>query len=543
MNWTAIRNRATAWALAALPWLVSLLVLAVLCHRFNILTVCKVWAEQKQDLPDPRLWLLVPTAGMVAVVLQWFQGWRSRALATVAAVLLAAVLPLLPVGILYLSLFVPVAALAHAAFRRYRDAAPWDTPLIASACLVLVLAVAARIRTLALLSLLPRPLDPDAMGYLQFANERVGYDTEYREPAFIWLLQLLKNFSGGDYSHPAGRLYGLFLGLAAITLVFEFVRRFFGLVPAIVAGLLYSMGTELLFLSVRALREDVIVATFFLFAGAYLKTWGAPPTLRAYLLLGLAAAPGILLRLNTNLFVTAAVLIHFAGAAWKHRPHPRAYALPLIAIAAAILPLTPYLVYCQMKYKDAFYRTGLEARYFANIELAGKHPEIPTREQFEQENYTGGPMKMSTYLFRYHTVGQLVSGAWDGAVRLLGGDLAEHAYRSVHTRTQEKSKLLWLHFLGLFAYLLAPRRLVLLGLLGLFHAPSLYLVQFRWFDPRLVTVAFVGFYVGCGLAVATLIEWGARLMRATAPTDVKSQDLQSAGVKLKGGKKRHPRDR
>lgn len=522
-----LRSRAelvVSAVVSAVPVLLGLVVLAILCHRYDLLTICSEWAKNRTVPPSLHLSLVPATAVCAGLATAAFHSWRNRAVVAVVAIVLAFLLPVFPPSILYIFLVSPPLVLLWVLFDKFRTGARLDPLLLPGTCLLLLIALAAFTRTLVLRAILPKTLDPDSIGYLQLARDSWGYDTHFREPGFIWVLQLLKFFSGADYSDAAGRLYGVFLGLGSLAVTFEVVRRFFGLLPALVAGTFYAMGSELTFVSARVLREDTIIASFMLYSAVYLRMWGNLPRRSSYLLLGLAAAPILLLRLNSNSFIVLSMLAHFAWAAWCHRPHLRQYAWLMAGVCVAAAPIIPYLVYCKQKYNDPWYKTGLEARYFANIELAGKHPELPTREEFERENYAGGPMKMSTYLFRYHTLGQLLEGAWKGTTRLLVGDFARYGYRILNTRGFDQPPIFGLHLLGLAAYFLNARRRVLLGLFVLFHLPSLYLVHFQWFDPRLLTVAFVGFYVGCGLALVTAVRWTQRLVRAASPEPVRTAE-------------------
>jgi hypothetical protein len=102
----------------------------------------------------------------------------------------------------------------------------------------------------------------------------------------------------------------------------------------------------------------------------------------------------------------------------------------------------------------------------------------------------------------------------------------------------------WWHYLGLLANLIWRDSRLFLALVFLFHAPSLYLVHFIWFDPRLHTTAFAASYVGCGLAVLALWEGGKRFLAMTSPAATSKHEVQvrprtgTAAAKRRSGKAR-----
>lgn len=536
VNWNAA-------AAAAVPWAVVLSALTALAHQFDLQTVCARFAEapSRATLPPSGLWMIATAAGGAGLVAAIPRTLPRRLAAGGAALAAVLILGLLPPPLLAVGFLAPLVAFAMAARSRIQGE-PVHMDLVAGGLLVLILSYAASTRYEALLAALPRPLDPDADGYLKIAEQHRGWSTQFREPLYIWILQI-GHLLGGAYGGAFLRLVGVGTSLLSIGVVFALCWRWIGKAAAVVAAGLYASRPVMVGTAAQGLREDVVIATTFLFLLACLNVWGKAPSWRGYAALGLAGAAAVLLRLSSLNFVTVLTVVTVGVALWKRRPPLKRSAPALVPFVLLAVLVMPYLAHCGKLYGDPFFAVNFAFRYYANVELAGKHPDMPTPEQVAADGYAGPPITAGEYLFKYHTVPQLASGIFQGMKRLGFGDLVEMAFRS-RGQARVHPVIYVFHLAGLAALLLPGRRFILAGLVW-FHAPLFFLASFRWFDPRLLTVAFVGYYVGVGAAATTAIALVRRLLAAREAEEPaparsarrkvhKAERQKRAGVKSEG---------
>lgn len=496
----------------ALPVLTSLAAVFILAHLKDFETVCRRYAEAPSPLTAPprALWMAVTLASAAGLVTAFSQKLGHRALLAAAASLAVAVVALLPAELMAVGFLAPVAVFAMAVRDVMKGkAVRWD--LIAGTFLVLILSYGAFHRYLFLVNLLPAQLDPDVEGYITIAQQESGWKTKFREPLFIWILQLF-SFAGGTLSPVFIRLTGVALSLASIAVIFEFCRRTIGCTAAVVAGLLYAGVPFMAYIAARGLREDLAIATTFLFIGSCLHVWNRQPAIASYCVLGLAGAAAVLVRLNSLNFVMALMVITFAWIVWKQRPTARRSILFALPIAITLLLTLPYLLYLKQTYGDPFFTVNWAFRFYANVELVGKHPDIPSAEEIARDGYAGPPISAREYLFKYHSIPQLVSGMATGTWRLLLGDYMRVAFGT--PRTGGLLAMAYLaHLAGLASMFLPGRRFTLFAL-AWFHLPMLYIASLRDFDPRLLSAAYVGYYVAVGSAAAALVSFWRRSTNA-----------------------------
>lgn len=487
------------------PHLVVLVALAILANQKDLLRVCLAWAEKKDraSVPDLNLWLIVPAACSAGLAVLCFDTWQRRAIAAGIALAALTIFGFSSTSSLYLAFAVPVVIAGYFLLHGLRHQA-WRWDLLAAAAITGVMAYAAQKRYLFLLQYLKEPLDPDSQMFLILAGRTSGWATEIREPLFLWLLQFAKLLMG-TYEHAAHRVGSVAFGLATVYFVYLFSRRFIGILAGLAAALLYAYSPFMSFMSVRVLREEVIIAGFLLYAAVYILQWGKRPTITGYVGLGLAGAVCIMLRLSSNLFVLSTLFVLFAFTAFRHKLPWRQWWMALILPVAAMLPIVPYLVHSQQKYGDPFHTVNITgARFYANVEFAGKHPDFPTKAQVEADGFAGGKITMGEYLFKYHSVSEVFSRMKEGASEMYFGRFSRWWYTSRNSGLN--SLLATATFLGLICMLWPRPRLLLSFLVLVFHAPAWFLMSFDYFDPRLVTVAFAFFTIAIGAAAQTALD-------------------------------------
>ena len=131
------------------------------------------------------------------------------------------------------------------------------------------------------------------------------------------------------------------------------------------------------------------------------------------------------------------------------------------------------------------------------------------------DGYAGKRVTAGEYLFRYHSIGEVIRGSARGFRNLYAGNYLQWNY---NPKSKQNGLLLLAHSLGLLAMLWPKRRLLVLGAVLLFHAPLYFLCSFYWFDPRLVVTQFVANYMFIGAAAATAV-WGVQRLLLFAGAD------------------------
>lgn len=510
--------------------LLGILAFVFITHIRDVLSVCKaVSAGNNRDAIREYvlLWLVVPASITPALIAAYTRSAKTGLLWGGGSLALVVATAFVPPQVQYLYLMVPFAGIAYLMIRRWRDGWPVDGAIAAS-LFAIVLTCAAKVRHLTLSALLRSPLDPDAMGYQLISQRPFGYATEFREPGYIWALKLTRIFSTGDYSDPAMRLYACLFSFFALGVLFLSAYRLFGLLVAFCASLLFACSYELAMDAVRVLREDLIIASVLAYLYFYWAYWRKPIRWQHYLLLGIIAAAGTLLRLHGITFYVLSLLVHFGVSWWTNGRALRQSWVAALAIAALAIPVAPYLVYCSKTYNNAMFINDIGMRFYANFELAGVDPRFPTKAEVNKDAYAGGPMKTGEFLFKYHTVGQVVKGSLAGMVRLYSGDLAQYAFKPFFDLDRQLLRtLVVLSLAGTVGLMFSTAGRIVFILLFLFHAPSFYLVQFKWFDPRLLTAAFVGFYIAAGVALTYTIAGARRLLAMASGTNTSTAHSRS----------------
>lgn len=526
--------------------LASLVVLAVVAHQLGPVDLVSKWAER--PTPDNALpswlWAVVPLAAALGVAVSAFKGIRGRLIATLAVVAVAAAVHPLGAHPAYYGGLVLPFALSGIAFYRMKRGVPLDVGLVHGSLLTVVLAVASYYRFAVLPGMALRELDIDATTFMAIAERSFIWNTDFREPLFIWMIKGMRLLAG-EYSAPALRLFGIGLSFVTVAVLFEFVRRHIGLIAAVIAALLYAMAPAFVFSAPRGLREDTTITLFLLFCMVYLRMWNSRPRLRDYLLLGFVLSLNIGIRMSSNGFGAGALAMLFAWGMWRHRVSWRLAWMPVLALAIGLAPYVPFFFHCHKKYGDAFFSVNIIAKFYSNLEFAGQ-PGFPTPEELKVDAFAGPPITMGEYMFGLLGPEQVTNRTLVGGMRLYlskrwidfptvaapwwnrngrewmfhFGDFNLQRQPLVRVMPGHIEAFLWLQTFGLLAMLLPGRRLFLF-LVFAFHAPGLFLAAIPEFDWRLLTLAIASFYVGIGALAESAMELVRRLaMRRLASPPV-----------------------
>lgn len=261
-----------------------------------------------------------------------------------------------------------------------------------------------------------KALQPDVAYYRRQALQTVNpFAAGLKSPLWPALhAPLVRTMADRDL---AMRLLSWTFGILMLPAVAMGIGRLFS-PPAgvIVAGML-AVNSFLIDLSTQGLREELGLCLWMgmlvLLFDARRFTWK-----RTVAAGGLA---GVLLLLrNTD----APVLILLLGYALirTRPPLPRTLAglaLPLVFVA-------PFYVNQFLAYGDAFYLEKRDARYHANLEFHGRPAppglSMPTEEQYSKDLYAGEPLSPAAYLFKHHSLPEIVANQWTGLKRTVMGE-------------------------------------------------------------------------------------------------------------------------
>ena len=532
-----------------LPTLTALGVWAAVAYQIHPIRMAESLATAPVS-PVPTasfLWVMAPFCAVFGLLTAAFTSLRHRIWASVGLVIFAAMLVAVspPTGVLITLTLVWGGMCGYVLWRRIHGYGTPDSHLVDGCFLVAILAVGSWFRFAVLAGMLHLPLDADAITFMSWAEESNIWNTRTREPLFIWMIKAMALFSGG-YSAEALRLFGIVLSLFTIIVLFFFVRRFIGLLAAVIASTLYAVAPAFVFSAPRGLREDTNISFFLLLVYLYLKVWNRSPRTRDYLFLGALLSLNIGLRMSSWLLGAGMLAMLFGWSVWRHGVLPRKIWQPIMALLIAFAPYLPYFVYAQREYGDPFKCVNIIAEFYANNEFAGQ-PGWPTVEEVKANSFSGPPTTMAQYMFVHQTPGEVLTKTFQGFFRLYlsprwtdfpycaapmwnryGYELIYH-FGNFNLHQNPLLKGVWvhgsgyyfLHILGLLALLLPGRRMVLF-LVFAYHAPGLFLAAKIDFDWRLLTLAMASFYIGIGALAQTagdVMIFGWRRLTVTEPTD------------------------
>lgn len=399
-------------------------------------------------------------------------------------------------------------------------------------CFLAVMAVALWYRIRAFTILYKTVPDPDVDGYVAIAKVSGFFDTQSREPLYIWMTKLVGVFCTNV---PFGlRVLSLVGGILAVSLVFYVAKRWFGLLAATVAGLSYAASPAMVYTATRGLREEWVILFLLWFALEYVATWGRPLTWRIGLRIGIPIGLSFLLRMSTFGVILPLFLPHMFWSIWKNRVESSwKHWLPgvVVAFCVSIVPTLPYLYYCQKQYHDPFYVNNfLGARFYANIEFAGILPGFPTREEIAKDAYAGSKITFREYVFKYHTISQIIDTHIDGITRLCVGDMPVFHYplwkytpldarikipNTIHAMKVKMGSpylsvpdlrlLVLFTFAGYLTLLFSLQGRLFTWVILVFHLQVLFLISLNEFDWRLITPFYVYLSIGWGAASAVVV--------------------------------------
>jgi hypothetical protein len=289
-----------------------------------------------------------------------------------------------------------------------------------AALILLVVGFIARWEVLDAKLLAAAPLSADAQTVRAIAESMTHpYATGIREPLWVWLLWVSHAVFGP--TALAGRMFSLSTYMLLLVVSYLLARRYpLGALPSLAVLGLLSVHPSLIQLSAEAHRTELYAAALVAVA-MFAFSSGMTATTRV---VGLAATSGLI-----ALTQLVGVIAAWTATLWAWGLRRISLAGVLLTMAATIVVVAPYGMYTSRVYGQAFYftRTLVPTFYrnheFVLVKRTGCEG-CPTLEQVVGNGYAGPPASMAEYLFRYHSVSEVLRRSVNGyALVFLPGPL------------------------------------------------------------------------------------------------------------------------
>lgn len=301
---------------------------------------------------------------------------------------------------------------SNAAWQWFRDRAIESSTHALAVAFVMTLAFQGRWS--ALVSSLEEPPSPDVATVLGLIRGMTGpYDTAVREPLWLWGVRAAE-WAWGD-NGLAARMFSLICSLLLVGLTYLFARTYLRhRMAALIALCVVGLSPTLVDSSIAGHRTELYGAALLIVALSALSNGWKPLARTCGLVSGVSL---------TVLTQSAGVLPAFAAALWccvRGRIRLRQFALVAVIATAVILP---HALDNQRHYGQAFYfaRTAVPT-FYRNYEFMMRGGPgcdgCPTPEQLRRSSYSGRPATMFEYLFRLHTLREVVGRTALGYVQV-----------------------------------------------------------------------------------------------------------------------------
>lgn len=310
-------------------------------------------------------------------------------------------------------------------------------------------------------------LEYDAKDYLDIATKysKGVFDTAaerppfVREPLYIWILKI--GFLVLPKTPSGLKVISLLISIGAIYMFYLFSRRMSGILPALGATYMIAVWRSMANMSVQGLREDLflLVISLFLFE-IFLKKRRSLLPIR----LGAVSALVLLVRISSFTFIFP-MLVY---AAFKKRITPLAL---ISSILLTLCFIAPHLLfnYKFQDSKDLLFSANIHARYYRNLEFAGK-PGYMTKEEFNNNPYGGAPVTTLSYLLKERSADELIKGAARGGIRIF---VTKFTYQNFFNQ----NNILLIVYLSGMIFLLIFKRWEFYLIYFLMSLPVLYLAN------------------------------------------------------------------
>ncbi len=348
-------------------------------------------------------------------------------------------------------IFISAVFVCYAILSFRKDKRLWQDNRIYLGLLFLLLVYGLEWRWTLLQKIWPLRLDPDAQGYLSLARQLSWlYDTGMREPLFIWLVKIFCSFTA--WSNLSLRLLTFCLSIGVIVVTYWAGVRFFNKMVGILAAGFISVALPFVKMSPRGLRFEIFIILFVVFFIRALSKNKKEQWAIASVFDGLIAGLACLVRLNTIGIILLLWLYQGIRMKWN-------YKMALIRIGVLLMLIAPHLYnnYQISHPPDPFHSVNIHTRYYCNQEFGGQ-PGFPSQEELARNAYTGEPISFLSYVFKLHSLGEVINRTALGLVSI---------YLGYYTKTVLFSNNLFfyiLFILGAVALLFSKKRILLLFL-------------------------------------------------------------------------------
>jgi 4-amino-4-deoxy-L-arabinose transferase-like glycosyltransferase len=266
--------------------------------------------------------------------------------------------------------------------------------------IAVIVAFGLRFRWLLQATLNSVPLAPDAGEYMRYGTyllQAMRYLDPKREPVFPVVVALF--FLVFGVSIATLRLLTVSLGTLMPYLTYRLSRKSLGGSTAIIASFLVATDYELIWNSTRGMREELfscllLIVLFYVFPEGKKKS-------AKFVYAGFVGALLCLTRLE-GLFVIAVVALYYI---WRSNVTPIRARVKFIAalLAVPLLAVLLWFGYSAIAFGDPFSTPTYPASCYFQYEFGGEFKRIT----------------MFDYIFRYHTIGQILSTSAIGFGRIL----------------------------------------------------------------------------------------------------------------------------
>ena len=243
-------------------------------------------------------------------------------------------------------------------------------------------------------------MEPDAVTYMNLAMQmRQPFDTEFREPLFIWFVRALITLT---YRSPLTlRLMTVILSLVVIALTYEVARRCWRSEWGVVAAAILAASPFLIMMSGRGLRTELYSIVLLgylwvLFRKNQEKSW------KNVVLHGVMAGLNNLMIVSSLTYTVPLLVIKGIVTRWKIKHIA-------VALGISFVILFPHLLNNRFNSRENewMFSNNIHARFYRNQEFKGQ-PGFPSVTDVSHDSYTGPHITTAQYIFGLHTLNEVI---------------------------------------------------------------------------------------------------------------------------------------
>jgi len=264
---------------------------------------------------------------------------------------------------------------------------------------IVLLAFALRFRWLLLAVQSSMPLAPDADYYMATASEllHLSYSSR-KEPMFPIVEALFLSVLG--VSTATFRFSTVCLGTLMVFLTYLIARRISSALNGLLASFLAATNILLIYNSVRGLREELFSCILLAFLFLVVR-YGGKPTTKTSTICGFLAAVLCLTKLE-GLFLVAGVSVYLVLLS-KISQRKINWRFVAIVLSSSFIAIFAWFGFCAFVFNNPFETTTVQGTFWYYYEFGGE----------------GKRVSVFDYIFRYHTVEQILFLTARGTFRIL----------------------------------------------------------------------------------------------------------------------------